>query len=250
MMLALDVALMSETGGRPYNEDAVGHWRSDTQLCCVLADGAGGHGGGDVASRLAVQELISRFAAKLDQSPPELGELIRQTNNTLINLRQPETSSADMHSTLVCLVIDAQRRQAHWAHAGDSRLYWFRQGQLLTRTRDHSVVQSLMDAGLLSAGDVRTHPQRSELSSALGVVAELFVVTDGVGDPLNPGDVFLLCTDGLWEYVDESTLEETLRAAPDPKAWLATLAQRVVSAAAHKSSHDNFSALTVWVHAG
>ncbi len=248
-MLTLDIALMSEAGGRPYNEDAAGHWRSDAQLCCALADGAGGHGGGDLASRLAVQEFIARFAALPDKDAPALGDLIRQTNEALIRQRRPDSPSADMHSTLVCLVIDAFGHRAHWAHAGDSRLYWFRQGKLLSRTRDHSVVQSLMDAGLIGVGDVRTHPQRSELSSALGVASELLEVTSGARVPIEAGDVFLLCTDGLWEYLDEPALEATLSAAPDPDAWLDSLSKRVVAAVAHKSSHDNFSALTVWTRA-
>lgn len=248
-MLTWDVALMSEAGGRPYNEDAAGHWRSETQLCCVLADGAGGHGGGDLASRWAVQELISRFASAPADEVCDLGDLVRAANAALIRQRQPDSPSADMHSTLVCLVIDIAQRRARWAHAGDSRLYWFRQGHLLSRTRDHSVVQSLMDAGLLSSADVRAHPKRSELSSALGVAPELFEVSSGVGEPIEAGDVFLLCTDGLWEYVDDATLEATLETAADPQSWLDTLAQRVVAAAAHKTSHDNFSALTIWARA-
>jgi len=248
-MLTLDVALMSEPGGRPYNEDAAGHWRSDTQLCCVLADGAGGHGGGDLASRWAVQDFISRLAAAPVKEAADLGELVRQANAALIGQRLPNSPSADMHSTLVCLVIDIAERRARWAHAGDSRLYWFRQARLLSRTRDHSVVQSLLDAGLLSGGDVNKHPRRSELSSALGVAPELFEVASDSGGPIEAGDVFLLCTDGLWEYVDEATLEATLGAATDPQGWLDTLGQRVMAAAAHKSSHDNFSALTIWARA-
>ena len=68
-MLSLEVALLSDRGGRKYNEDACGHWHSERYLCCVLADGAGGHGGGEVASRLAVQELIGRFS----QAPAQDG---------------------------------------------------------------------------------------------------------------------------------------------------------------------------------
>ncbi len=249
-MLALEVALMSDRGGRKYNEDACGHWHSKRHLCCVLADGAGGHGGGDIASRLAVQELIGRFSLQPSEHAAELERLLRTTNEVLISERVPGTPRQDMHSTVVCLVIDFVQHRAHWAHSGDSRMYWFRDGHVLDRTRDHSLVQGLVDNGVLTADQVRTHPKRSELRSALGIAPEVLEVSAGEGrlDVL-PGDVFLLCTDGLWEYLEDETLERSLGAAANPGAWLGDLAARVRQAASHKASHDNFSALTVWTRA-
>jgi len=246
-MLALEVALLSDRGGRKYNEDACGHWHSSRHLCCVLADGAGGHGGGDIASRLAVQELIGRFSQQPSEDGAELGRLMRVTNDVLISQRVPGTAQQDMHSTAVCLVIDFVGHRAHWAHAGDSRMYWFRNGRVLDRTRDHSLVQSLVDLGMLSPEEMRDHPKRSELRSALGIAADQLEVsaTDG-GDVVLAGDVFLLCTDGLWEYLDDDVLERTLAAASNPGAWIGELGAEVRRAASQKASHDNFSALTVW----
>lgn len=250
-MLALEVALLSDRGGRTYNEDACGHWHSKRHLVCVLADGAGGHGGGDIASRLAVQELIGRFSEQPSEKAAELDHLLRVTNDVLIAQRVPGTARQDMHSTVVCLVIDFVGHCAHWAHAGDSRMYWFRGGRLHDRTRDHSLVQALVDTGVLTAEQVRAHPKRSELRSALGIASDQLEVSsdDDGGDPVQPGDVFLLCTDGLWEYLDDEVLESTLAAAPNPGAWIGELAMAVRAAAAHKTSHDNFSALTVWTRA-
>jgi len=246
-MLSLDVALLSDPGGRKYNEDACGHWHSERHLCCVLADGAGGHGGGDVASRLAVQELIGRFAREPSDNGARLGALVRDTNVALIGQRVPGTAREDMHSTVVCLVVDFVDHRAHWAHAGDSRLYWFRGARLMTRTQDHSLVQSLVDAGMIAEADMRTHPKRSELRSALGIPPEVLEVSSGDAmDAVQPGDVFLLCTDGLWEYIEDATLEYTLGAATSAREWLDTLAALVLQAASHKASHDNFSALAVW----
>ena len=249
-MLALEVALMSDRGGRTYNEDACGHWHSRQHLCCVLADGAGGHGGGDIASKLAVQELISRFSLQPSEKAAELDRLLRVTNDVLIGQRVPGTPRQDMHSTVVCLVVDFVNHRAHWAHSGDSRMYWFRNGRVLDRTRDHSLVQGLVDSGVLTDDQVRTHPKRSELRSALGISPEVLEVSAGEGrQGVMPGDVFMLCTDGLWEYLDDSMLESTLAAAPNPGAWLGELGTEVKKAAAHKTSHDNFSALTVWTRA-
>ncbi len=249
-MLALEVALMSDRGGRKYNEDACGHWHSKRHLCCVLADGAGGHGGGDIASRLAVQELISRFSLQPSERASELENLLRVTNDVLISERVPGTPRQDMHSTVVCLVIDFVQHRAHWAHSGDSRMYWFRDGRVLDRTRDHSLVQGLVDNGVLTADQIRTHPKRSELRSALGIASDVLEVSASEGRlDVQPGDVFLLCTDGLWEYLDDEVLEGSLGAAANPGAWMGELAAQVRRAASHKASHDNFSALTVWTRA-
>lgn len=249
-MLALEVALMTDRGGRKYNEDACGHWHSKRHLCCVLADGAGGHGGGDIASRIAVQELIGRFAQQPTERAADLDRLLRVTNDVLIGQRVPGTARQDMHSTVVCLVIDFVAHTAHWAHAGDSRMYWFRGGRLRDRTRDHSLVQSLVDNGVLAPEDARTHPKRSELRSALGIASEVLEVTAGEGDAaVEAGDVFMLCTDGVWEYLPDAVLERTLAASPNPAAWIGELAAEVRKAASHKASHDNFTALTVWTRA-
>lgn len=249
-MLALEVALLSDRGGRKYNEDACGHWHSGRHLCCVLADGAGGHGGGDIASRLAVQELIARFSQQPSERAAELERLLRVTNDVLISEREPGTAKQDMHSTVVCLVVDFVQHTAHWAHSGDSRMYWFRDGRVLDRTRDHSLVQGLVDSGVLTLEQIRTHPKRSELRSALGLAPEMLEVSAReAAQEVQAGDVFLLCTDGLWEYLDDAVLESTLAAAPNPGAWIGELATAVRAAAAHKTSHDNFSALTVWTRA-
>ena len=246
-MLALEVALLSDQGGRKYNEDACGHWHSRRHLCCVLADGAGGHGGGDIAARLAVQELIGRFSAAPSEKGAELDHLLRVTNDVLISQRVPGTARQDMHSTVVCLVIDFVGHHAHWAHAGDSRMYWFRGGRVHRRTRDHSLVQGLVDTGLISAEQVRSHPKRSELRSPLGIAPEVLEVSAGDGgDAVAAGDAFLLCTDGLWEYLEDSVIETALAAARHPSAWIGELAVQVRRAASHKASHDNFSALAVW----
>ncbi len=246
-MLALEVALMTDRGGRTYNEDACGHWHSQQHLCCVLADGAGGHGGGDIAARLAVQELIGRFSTEPTAHAQDLDRLLRATNDVLISQRVPGTPRQDMHSTVVCLVLDFLQHRALWAHAGDSRMYWFRQGRLVQRTLDHSLVQSLVDSGLVSAAELRSHPRRSELRSALGLAPEVLEVSAGEGgEAVQAGDVFLLCTDGMWEYLSDEVMQDTLQAAAAPGAWLRELTAVVRQAASPKPSHDNFSALTVW----
>lgn len=246
----MELATLSRRGGRNYNEDACGHWHSDSHLCCVVADGAGGHGGGDKASKIAVQFILGGFAASPQSSVEAIEQIIVDTNRSIIQHRADDRALQNMHSTVVALFVDLERSVGAWGHCGDSRLYVFRGGRVAARTRDHSLVQSLVDGGMLSAADMRTHPQRSELLSALGVGEEDLTISVSTQPwSVEPGDVFLLCTDGLWEYVEDAQMEGALVQSASPLAWLHTLEQNVLQGAAHKPRHDNFTALAVWVGA-
>ena len=244
----MEIATLSRRGGRNYNEDACGHWHSDQHLCCVVADGAGGHGGGDKASKIAVQFILAAFATSSQVSAEAMRRNIVETNRSIIQHRADDRALQNMHSTVVALVVDLAGNTANWGHCGDSRLYVFRGGRIAARTRDHSLVQSLVDGGMLAAADMRSHPQRSELLSALGVGEEdLQVSVSTQSWRVEAGDVFLLCTDGLWEYVEDDQLEAALAQAQGAQTWLRDLEQRVLRAASHKPRHDNFTALAIWV---
>jgi serine/threonine protein phosphatase PrpC len=214
----------------------------------VVADGAGGHGGGDKASKLAVQYILGAFAASPESTHEAIERIIVATNRSIIQHRADDPSQQNMHSTVVALFVDLEGDVANWGYCGDSRLYVFRQGRVASRTRDHSLVQSLVDGGMLAAEDMRSHPQRSELLSALGVGEEDLQVSVSLQPwRVESGDVFLLCTDGLWEYVDDAQMEAALGQAVSPHVWLQALEQAVLQGAAHKPRHDNFTALTLWV---
>ncbi len=246
----IELALMSERGGRDYNEDACGHWHSERYLCCVLADGAGGHGGGDVASKLAVSHVLQGYAAMPAHHPQALEALLVDTNRELLAHRADNPALRHMHSTVVVLSIDLLDRNALWGHCGDSRFYAFRDGQLLQRTRDHSLVQSLIDAGLLDEAGARNHPKRSELYSALGTEgSDLQISVSPAPWPLLGREALMLCTDGLWEWVPDEDIAAALAAALEPQAWLNDLEQRVRRAAIAAPKHDNFTALALWLGA-
>jgi PPM family protein phosphatase len=245
----LALATLSRRGGRAINEDFCGHRHSARHLCCVVADGAGGHGGGDIASKLVVGHILDQAAFAPLARSDEVHDLLIDANVHLRRNQSESDRSKDMHSTAVALFLDLDGSRALWGHAGDSRLYLFRDGQQLFRTHDHSFVQSMVDAGLLMPEQVRTHPRRSQLLSALGSAPEDLLLTTGERWPLKPGDVFLLCTDGLWEYVEEAELSTSLQASADPAAWLAQLEALVLlhAAEAGKPGHDNYSGIAVWV---
>jgi PPM family protein phosphatase len=246
----IELALLSETGGRAHNEDACGHWHSDHHLCCVVADGAGGHGGGDVASKLVVNHVLRCYATAPAHHPQALEALLADANRELLAQRDSRPDLARMHTTVVVLSIDLVHRTALWGHCGDSRLYAFRDGLLAERTRDHSVVQTLIDAGMLDDAGARAHPKRSELYSALGTEgSDLRIGVLPAPWPLVGNEALMLCTDGLWEWVPDVQIEAALAQASDPQAWLAALERLVRHAAAEKPGHDNFTALALWLGA-
>lgn len=247
-MLSFEVAIISEPGGRKYNEDACGHWASNRHLCCVLADGAGGHGGGDIASRLAVTQFLTDFSRFPAASGTELLALIRQVNQAVLDGREPTGVRRDMRTTVVSLVIDFDSQQAIWGHCGDSRLYFFRDGSMVEHTRDHSMVQSLLDAGVIQESEVRGHPERSVLFSALGSEPDyLEASVSQDARAVKSGDVFLLCSDGVWEHLSDEVLTESLRRVSSPKDWLLELQSLVRGATQSMSSFDNYTALAVWI---
>jgi serine/threonine protein phosphatase PrpC len=247
--LQVELAILSREGGRGYNEDACGHWHGDDHLCCVVADGAGGMGGGEVASRLAVRHIIEQASEAPLSGVDDVRDLLVDTNAHVRRHQRESDALENMHTTVVALFVDLARGEALWGHAGDSRLYLIRDGRIAVQTHDHSLVQSLIDAGVLGPEQTRLHPNRSELLSALGTAPEnLLVSTVDAPWKLAPGDAFLLCTDGLWEYVDEAEMTSTLGDAPDAQVWLTRLETLVLEHAQARGAreHDNFSAVGVW----
>ena len=241
--MKLDIAVLSRAGGRVGNEDACGYWTSEAGCCWVLSDGAGGHGGGDVASKLVVATIVSEFAALPATSAATVSGLIHRAHAVLLHEQQSGPRLRDMRATVTMLAIDRQQGLACRAHVGDSRIYGFRSGHVRFQSRDHSVMQGMIDAGLGETAMLRHHPRRGVLLAALGSPED--IEPDVVCEPVRDGDVFMLCSDGLWEYVEEAVMERLLAGSASAQAWLAALEAEVLAHA--RSGHDNYSAIAVWV---
>jgi serine/threonine protein phosphatase PrpC len=238
------VSVLSRAGGRARNEDACGYCSVRGLGCYALADGAGGHGGGDVASRIAIQTALDAFTQAPEVSVARAEALVTAANVAVMARQRVDASVGDMRSTLVVLLLDTVRRTACWAHVGDSRLYLVRQGRVIVRTRDQSLLQDMLDAGVLAAPDAAGAPHRAVLTGSLGGDDSFFPDVCGAPEPLHPGDVFLLCSDGFWDWIDEPALEATLPRAGQPDGWLQDLERRFVDRI-HPGS-DNYSAVAVW----
>jgi serine/threonine protein phosphatase PrpC len=166
--MRLDIASLSRLGGRAVNEDACGYWTSELSCCWVVSDGAGGHGGGDVASRTVVSTVLKDFAADPGVSVDAVAKLVRHAQQELREQQHTSPNLKDMRATVAILMIDRVRNSALWGHVGDTRIYCFRGGRIVMRTRDHSVIQSMYEAGLGDLASLRNHPYRGVLLSALG----------------------------------------------------------------------------------
>jgi PPM family protein phosphatase len=242
----VQVSVLSKIGGRARNEDACGYWSAERSpfACFVLADGAGGHGGGDVASQVSVQAVLDHYALDPDASPEHVLAMLKRANQSVMARQACEQHLSDMRSTMVVLQIDTQSQSACWGHVGDSRLYCFRGGQLERRTKDHSLLQELLDAGLAHLPAAASDPSRNLLTGSLGG-DDCFTPT--ATDQLYSFDsdcAFLLCSDGFWSELSEDDMRSTLCLADSPQRWISSLEQRFLGRIAPGS--DNYSAIALW----
>lgn len=193
----------SQVGGRHEQQDRWGILPTPNQegLLAVLADGMGGHLDGALGAQIVIDvadEFIRNSAAALYTDPATaLDQLCQQIHDAINN--QSETA----RSTAVLAWLD-RGRTVHWLNIGDSRLYHFRRGRRLMRTRDHSAVQLLMDLGEISEAQMATHPAQNRLYRCLG--GEDAPKPDMGHFAIQTGDLLALCSDGVWEHVTEAEL--------------------------------------------
>jgi serine/threonine protein phosphatase PrpC len=241
--IVFETATLSAAGGRPDNEDSVGHRMAKGAGCWALADGLGGHRGGEVASRLAVDAVLSSFEEDPLVSENVLNAQVVKANRAILNRQMADPELVHMRTTMVLLL--ASPEVAMWAHAGDSRLYWFRDGKIQEQTRDDSVPQRLVDAGEISADQIRFHEDRSRLLNSLGAREEVVASHRQMPGAPEPSDAFLLASDGFWECVTEYEMEQDLGEAENSDSWIGKMEARVKERA--PADHDNYSAIAVRV---
>lgn len=245
-MLMLQIASLNEIGERSTNQDTLACVQKDHLTCLVVSDGAGGHVGGEVASRLVVDAVTDSFLRELSFGPRALQSYLQRAACE-VSAGRCEQRVADMSATVAVVLIDQDNHCALFGHLGDTRIYLFRAGALHSVTKDHSLVQQFVDAGYVTADKVRTHPQRSVLFAAIGPDHDQPPTVSEDPVMLAAGDALLICTDGMWEWLSDAAMLDCLQRAGHVDEWMAALNEQA-ACTSNKTARqrDNYSAHAVW----
>jgi serine/threonine protein phosphatase PrpC len=239
------IAHASLTGDRRINQDRCGSAVSGDSQMIVIADGMGGHPKGEVAAELLVNTCTDAFnQVKHPITDPGrfLNLALSKAHKNIVAYGQEQDPPIDPRTTAV--VVFAQKGHAYWAHAGDSRLYLYRAGKVVTRTTDHSYVERLRQQGVITDSERDTHPQRNYVTRCLG------------GSSINPeftlgkyklekGDILLLCTDGAWSSIDEELMSDALFSGTPLEEAMTALADEAAQKAFPDSDNVTLIALKI-----
>ncbi len=266
-MLDLEFAELTDPGlTRGHNEDFLGHVvpSSPAQVesqgwLFAIADGVGGQERGEVASRLAIETVLSGFRNSPKGIMPvsPLPKLVQEATQVVFDegndaADRPAAAYSDPGGHIVrsgshmatTLVLCALRfDSAVISHVGDSRCYLFRNGKLASLTHDHTMVDEQVRRGMISKAEAATHVNRHVLTRCLG--SEMFVAADTITVNIIPGDVLMLCSDGLHGYVPDAAMQWMLSSTPH----LQDAAEALIAAANQTGGHDNVSVQLIRVRA-
>lgn len=233
------VASLSDPGGRAINDDTACIHEGKKCAHVFVGDGLGGYAGGRQASQAAGGALmeVSRQGSMLTDA-----QLLSGAAKAELAVRElQKKTGGNMKTTLVFLSVEGD--SARWMHVGDTRLYQFQNGKRVAQTLDHSVSQMAVLMGEITLEQIRFHEDRNRVLRALGGENAKPELSAQVKLPKGQ-TAFLLCTDGFWEYVYESEMEDTLRQARTPEAWLKAMEKILLSRVT--GENDNYTAAAVF----
>lgn len=240
----IEYASITRPGDRPYNEDCIEISQKANSSLYVLADGLGGQGKGDIASKVVcdtAKKIHDQYEREVDDNL--IDEIAEQSHNNIIKKKSEDGIVEDMMSTMVTLVIGS--KTIHWGNVGDSRLYYFKNKELVKRTIDHSVPQVLVSTGEITEDQIRYHKDRNRLLKAEGMLEKEGKLNSNMQIERTPELQFLLCSDGFWEHIEEKDMVKFLKKAKTPKDWLDRM-EKVVLKNGRKVDMDNYSAVAVF----
>lgn len=206
---------ITDTGKlRDNNEDALITQKLSNGwvLACVI-DGVGGYEGGEVAAEIARETILKKLQHPFTDATQTLKEAVSQAAQNIYSEKQKEGASNNMACVLTVTLANVDDNQFYYAHVGDTRMYLLRDGSLVKVTKDHSFVGFLEDSGRLSEREAMLHPKRNEITKALGFDGNIIEDDDYIetgSSPFLPGDVLLLCSDGLTDMVNNEDMKAVL----------------------------------------
>ncbi len=226
--MALEFYQLTSAGDRASNQDYMAHIINDDYALFLVADGLGGYSDGEKASRffcLGMLKVAEAFSKRMIENPEAvLAAWIDAAIDEMANLFQSDEISKHAFTTCVCLYID--KHSVLTGHCGDSRIYRMNSKQILWRTEDHSIPQQLLSAGKIAEQDMGLHPEQNQLTRSINVLKKHRPEIKKY-PVIEPGETFLLCTDGFWEHVKQPELLQLAQPASG-KTTLAKLAQLTV----------------------
>lgn len=240
----LAVSARTDTGRlRKGNEDNLYADANEYRGLFIVADGMGGHAAGEVASQMAVDLIASELAdlndLAADEAGPRVSDTLRLANRQVFQRTMKEVEKTGMGSTASALLLSDTRYLI--GHVGDSRIYLVRDGSMNQLTRDHSLVQDQVDAGLITAEQARHHPQSNVITCCIGMSSE--IEPDIITGDTRVGDVFLLASDGLTGMVEDRRLQQLLESRATPER----IVNAMIADANNNGGIDNITAIVVKV---
>lgn len=231
------IGMLSDTGNfREINEDYIGCYEETEKKIYVVADGMGGHNAGEVASKIAVEKTIEYIKCFFDSSEREnlIKEAVKIANKHIFDLSQKDSTLKGMGTTLTaCLVYDTEMVVAN---VGDSSCYVLKQDGLQKVTKDHSLVQQLIDIGSITEEEALRHPNKNIITRALGTEEEVDV--DIFKLDLREIEKVILCTDGLTNMVSKSEIQDILSNSSSEESC-----KKMVELSKLKGGKDNISVI-------
>jgi serine/threonine protein phosphatase PrpC len=241
----VDYAKLTLAGNRAENQDRVDLVASNESLLMVVVDGMGGHAHGARAAEVTVATLKEAFAESTQPVFDPQGFLtlaLARAHDRVVKLG--DGVALDHKPRATCAVCLVQDGGAFWAHVGDSRIYQLRAGRIKTRTRDHSHVELLLREGLIVESEMRSHPMRNFVECCLGGDLPLPDMSVTARNKLEPGDVLLACTDGLWSGLEDDDIGELAGGDRTPiESLVRVLAERAVAKNAPHSDNTSIAAV-------
>jgi protein phosphatase len=247
----IEFASISDTGRvRQNNEDACGGFIPEDEserrrlgALFIVADGMGGHRGGEIASRLAVQTIRSvYFSAADDDRRAALLDAFAKANAAILSQSVADAALFGMGTT--CTALAVHDGLAYLSHIGDTRAYLFREGRITQLTTDHSLVGEMVRSGMISDEDARTHPRRNVITRSLGIQEAVAADAPEAPAPVQRGDQFVLCSDGLTSFVSDGDIASALARGTPAQAC-----RQLVDAANARGGRDNITVVVVAVRA-